>query len=237
LCSDLGIPQAAINSDEPKFGYMEIHAAMNVSETIYLVEDDAELRARLFEILTKSNYHTIAFESALQFVEHYQTDQPGCLVLDIDMPTMNGLELQQELKRRQCTIPIVFITGYGDVDKTVQALKAGAVNFLEKPFRHHLLIESIESALNEDRQVRALAVKNLEIRERFTKLTDRENEILELVVSSAGRLSNKEIANQLGISYRTVDQHRARIKEKTAASSVAELCLLANKIGLVSSEL
>jgi len=213
------------------------HALNTQSVTIFIVEDDARVRAPLEKILQRKHYRSLSFESAHQFLDYYQSDLPGCLLLDINMPDMNGLELQHELAKRNCTIPIVFITGCGDVSMTVQALKAGAVDFIEKPYRIDTLINSIDQALLKDQQTRATIEHINHYKKRFVSLTEREYEVLEILVSRAGNASSKDIARQLGISHRTVEQHRARIMEKTGCDSATELCLIADKVGLAEFRL
>lgn len=207
---------------------------MKYSETIYIVEDDNILRAILADRLIKSNYQVSSYSCAQQFIDAYNPCLPGCLLLDINLPAMSGLELQQELIARDATIPIIFLTGHADVSSSVQALKAGAVDFLEKPFKFESLLASVEQAIGKDRMMRAISLSITDTKARFSLLTEREYEVLEILVSGAGNVSNKVIAKELGISYRTVDHHRARIMQKTNAGSVTELCLLANKAGLVS---
>jgi FixJ family two-component response regulator len=161
-----------------------------------------------------------AFGSAHEFLATYDPLQPGCLVLDIFMPGMTGLELQEELNRRGAIIPVIFTTGHGDVPSAVEAMRRGAFNYLLKPFRNAELTESVHRALDHDRRNREMLTQLDLIRERIVSLTPREREVLELVAS--GR-PNKIMAEQMGLSQRTVELHRSRVMEKMGASSVAHL--------------
>ncbi len=203
-------------------------------QTIFLVDDDPAVRRSLSSALGKRGYSVTTFESAGQFLEAYDIERPGCLLLDLSMPGMTGLELQQALGEAGIEIPIIFITGQGDIPQSVQAIKAGAVDFLEKPFKLEILLERVREAFAIDSQVRDERGRQEAVRLRFERLTGRELEVMRLVISGAGAMSSKEIARELGISHRTVDHHRARIMEKTAARSVADLARLARSIGLGS---
>ncbi len=170
-----------------------------------------------------------AYASAESFLDAYDPSQPGCLVLDLSMPDMNGLELQQELILRKLNIPIIFITGTADIPQAVQALKAGAVEFIEKPFRHEVLLRRIEDAFKLDIAMREEQSENISIQLKLDRLTDRETDVLRLLVSGTASLSSKEIARKLDISHRTVDHHRARIMEKTNSHSITELARMVDK--------
>ena len=198
---------------------------------IFVVDDDSGVRELMLDSLEHHGFRVQAFDRAAAFLAAYNSEQAGCLVLDLSMPDMNGLELQQELIRRDVSIPIIFITGNADIPQTVQALKAGAVDFLEKPFRQEVLLQRIEEALSKDQKIRAEKNRNESIKSRFERLTARELDVLRLLVSGTASLSNKAIARKLDISHRTVDHHRARIMEKTGTHSITELARLAHQAG------
>lgn len=199
--------------------------------TLFLVDDDPSVLKSLGRALSNRGINVEVFDSALAFIDKYEVDQPGCLVLDLSMPGINGLELQAELNSRSVLIPVIFITGHGDIPQSVQALKAGAVDFLEKPLRMEILLQRIEVAFEQDRNQRMAKREEKSIQTRFTRLTAREIQVMQLLVSGAANRSSKEIARELDISHRTVDQHRARVMEKTQARSVSELVELASRSG------
>jgi FixJ family two-component response regulator len=187
---------------------------------VYMVDDDAAVLDSLRLLLSSAGLTTTGFTSAQEFLEQYDPRQAGCLVLDVRMPGMTGLELQQSLNLRGATIPVIFITGHGDVPMAVEAMQHGAFDFLQKPFREHLLIERIQCALEQDRAGREELTQLERIRQRLDSLTPREREVLDLV--TAGR-PNKIMVVELGVSQRTVELHRARVMEKMGASSLAQL--------------
>jgi len=203
--------------------------------TVFLVDDDAGVRSMLVASLELHGYQVQDFESAKAFLDAYSSEQSGCLVLDLSMPTMNGLELQQELIKQSLTIPIIFITGTASIPQTVQALQAGAVDFLEKPFRHEILRQRIDKAFKTDQSLREKLSQHNSIHAKLARLTEREVDVLKLLVSGTASLSNKEIARELDISHRTVDHHRARIMEKTDAHSITELARMVDIAGLNST--
>jgi len=202
------------------------------SSTVFIVDDDIAVREMLEAMLGQHGYKTAAYASAHAFLADYASSQAGCLVLDICIPEMSGLELQKELTKREYSIPIVFITGSGTIEQSVQAVKAGALDFIEKPFRTEKLIERIKEALILDSQMRSHKHHNESLRQRFRKLTDRELDVLYLLVSGNATLSNKDIAAKLSISHRTVDHHRSRIMEKTNTQSLTELARLVDRAKL-----
>jgi len=202
--------------------------------TVFLVDDDPAVRKALPRGLERRGMNVEVFDSAQLFLDTYSSERPGCLVLDLSMPELNGLELQQELINRGITIPIIFITGHGGVPESVQALRAGAIDFLEKPFPPSTLVRRIDEAFAIDQETRKEALKLNVIRERFARLTDREKEVCQLLLDSEANLSSKEMAKKLDISHRTVEQHRSRVLEKTKAKSATDLLFLANLIGLSS---
>lgn len=196
---------------------------MTRQQTIFLVDDDEAIRRSLGYALKKRGFTVEAYESGEAFLDGYRTEKPGCLLLDLSMPGMNGIELQNHLIERKVGLPIIFITGHGSIPQSVHALKAGAVDFLEKPFRQEILLERIEAAFAADRSRQEAVLEHDSIVERINRLTVREKEIMWLLVSRPAHHSSKEIARELNISNRTVDHHRARVMEKMEARSLPEL--------------
>ncbi|WP_116597408.1 response regulator transcription factor [Primorskyibacter marinus] len=203
---------------------------------VFLVDDDANIRTSLARALGLRGYQVKAFESARAFLDAYEKTSAGCLILDYGMPQMDGLELQRHLSDRNIKLPIIFITGHGGIPESVQAMKMGAMDFLEKPFKQSVLVERIDAALEIDRKRRDATQRSSAMRIRFESLTDREDEIARLIVSNPGSNSSKDIARHLDISPRTVDHHRARILEKMDVTSVAQLVELALKEGLFKDQ-
>lgn len=195
--------------------------------SIFIVDDDQAVRASLSRSLRTRGYNTETYASAQAFLDSDAVERDGCLILDYGMPDMTGLELQQQLIKRKCTIPIVFITGHGGVPEAVEAVKHGAIDFLEKPFRPDILINRIEAALASAATTRASDESTRNARARLESLTEREREIAQFLVSNPAQSSSKDVARHLDISPRTVDHHRARILEKMDVASVAELINLA----------
>lgn len=187
---------------------------------IYIVDDDEALRDSLVWLLESSGYKVMAYESAEVFLGIYNASMTGCLVLDVRMPGMSGLELFEELRRRHCTLPVIFITGHGDVPMAVSAVKKGAIDFIEKPFSERDMLGLIEQCLVAEEQSRDQRRVEAETARRLDHLTHREREVLDLII--VGKL-NKQIADVLGISIKTVEVHRARVMEKMGAHSLAEL--------------
>ena len=190
------------------------------SPIVFVVDDDDAVRGSLRLLLKSVGLAAQPYGSAQEFLQHYTPDQPGCLVLDVRMPGMSGLELQQQLNVRGAVLPVIFITGHGDVPMAVEAMQHGAFDFLQKPFRDQDLIDRIQRALEKDRGYRQELRKREQIRERRDSLTPREQEVLELVTSGK---ANKVMAADLGVSQRTVEIHRARVMEKMGAASLAQL--------------
>ena len=203
---------------------------------VFIVDDDEDIRASLSRALRTRGYSTQAFASAQAFLDSGEFEQTGCLILDFGMPGMSGLDLQQLLIKRGSSIPIIFITGHGGVPEAVQAMKYGAVDFLEKPFRQDTLIKRIDAALKLDALARRDVDRSRTSKARFEKLTPREREIANFLVSNPSNSSSREVARHLGISPRTVDHHRARILEKMKIHSVAELVDLSIAAKLFSKE-
>jgi two-component system response regulator FixJ len=192
--------------------------------TIYVVDDDEGVRNSLRFLLKSVGLSARTLASAREFLETYRPGQPGCVVLDVRMPGMSGLELQQQLNLRGATIPVIFITGHGDIPMAVEAMQHGAFDFLQKPFRDQDLIDRIQRALERDARQRAALTQYERIRARFQSLTPREREVLSLMTSGK---PNKVMAADLGVSQRTVEIHRARVMEKTGAASLAQLVRMA----------
>jgi two-component system, LuxR family, response regulator FixJ len=198
------------------------------SPSVFIVDDDEAVRSSLRLLIKSVGLIPTALGSAREFLEKYDPTQPGCLVLDVRMPEMSGLELQEHLNRQGAVIPVIFITGHGDVPMAVEAMQAGAFDFLQKPFRDQDLIDRIQRALEKDRANRAVLNERSLIRERLESLTPREREVLEMV--SSGK-PNKIMAADLGVSQRTVEIHRARVMEKMGASSLAQLVRMVMDLG------
>ncbi len=187
---------------------------------VFVVDDDEAVRSALKLLLKSVGLTATALPTAQQFLSTYDPLQPGCLVLDVRMPGMSGLELQEQLNLKGAVIPVIFITGHGDVPMAVEAMQQGAFDFLQKPFRDQDLIDRIQKALAKDKQNRAELGERSRNRERFESLTPREREVLALVASGK---PNKVMAGDLGLSQRTVEIHRARVMEKMGVSSLAQL--------------
>jgi len=198
---------------------------------VFLVDDDAAVSRSLTSLLARRGIGVKSFASAEAFLDSFSADMDGCLLLDLTMPGMSGLELQQELAKSAASIPIIFITGNGSIPQSVQAIKSGAIDFLEKPFEIDTLLERIDEAFAESAMRRAQEEYRASVRARFDALTDREQDVMRLLIEDAGS-SSKSIAATLGISHRTVDHHRARIMEKTQSRSVTELARLAAWAGI-----
>ena len=198
---------------------------------IYLVDDDEPVRDALGMLFKSIGLEHEAFGSALDFLQAYDARRHSCLVADIRMPGLSGLELQQRLNEQRSEIPIIFITGHGDVPMAVTAMKSGAVDFLQKPFRDQDLIDRIHKALDRDGERRKSRAEQDEIRARLTLLTPRETEVMQRVVRGQ---ANKVIAMDLGVSQRTVELHRARVMKKLKLRSVAELVHAIDRIGGVA---
>jgi len=190
------------------------------SPVVFIVDDDEAVRNSLRLLVKSIGLTATVLGSAQEFLASYDPMQPGCLILDVRMPGMSGLELQQQLNLRGAVIPVIFITGHGDIPMAVDAMQHGAFDFLQKPFRDQDLIDRIQRALEKDRTNRAELGERSRIRERRDSLTPREREVLGLVTSGK---ANKVMAADLGLSQRTVEIHRARVMEKMGASSLAQL--------------
>ena len=187
---------------------------------VYVIDDDEAVRDSLALLLKAVGLMAKVFNSAAEFLESYDPAQHGCLIADIRMPGMSGLDLQNELNRRSAPVPLIFITAHGDVPMAVDAMKAGALDFIEKPFRDQDLLDRVHQALGWDKEQRTDNLEQLAIRKRLTTLTPRETEVMECVVQGK---ANKVIAMDLGVSERTVEIHRARVMEKMVVRSLAKL--------------
>jgi FixJ family two-component response regulator len=190
------------------------------SSTVFVVDDDDGVRSSIRLLLKSVGIPATPLASAQEFLDSFDPAQPGCLVLDIRMPGMSGMELQQELNRRGAILPVLFITGHGDVPLAVEAMQNGAFDFLQKPFRDQDLIDRVHKALELDRETRTGMAQQGRTRELIAALTEREREVLDLLVEGH---QNKTMAAKLGISQRTVEIHRAHVMEKLQARSLAQL--------------
>lgn len=196
--------------------------------TVFIVDDEEAVADSIALLLRSVGLQTRIFPDASSFLRDYRPQMTGCLLLDVRMPRMGGLELQQELNRKRCTLPVIFITGHGDVPMAVEAMRAGAMDFLQKPFNDDELIRRVQRALEEDAEQRALLKRREEVERRWAELTQREREVAGRI--SAG-LANKVVAAELDISERTVELHRARIMQKMGVRSIAQLVRMVMALG------
>ena len=198
--------------------------------TVFIVDDDKSVRRGLVSLINSVGVNAVAFASAQEFLQHQRPDAPACLVLDVRLPGLSGLDLQRQLGQSGQPIPIIFITGHGDIPMTVRAMKEGAVEFLTKPFRDQELLDAIQQALRADHTAREQRAKAAELHRRYDTLTAREREVMQLVV--AGRL-NKQIAGKLGTSEVTVKIQRGRVMHKMQAQSVVDLLRMAEILAII----
>jgi FixJ family two-component response regulator len=196
------------------------HSVHPSKSVVVIIDDDDGVRRALGTLMESVGYAHVAYASAVEFLQKYDPAQPGCLILDIRMPEMSGLELQQELSRRGYRIPVIFVTGHGDVPMAVDAMKKGAFDFVQKPFRDQDLLDRVNRALQTDAGLRLESAGKEEVLRRWGVLTPREKEVMVLIVEGK---ANKVIAMDLDLSERTVEIHRARVMEKMKARSVAQL--------------
>jgi len=196
---------------------------------VLVVDDDVSVREALAGLIRSAGMTVETFATAQEFLAHPRPDAPGCLVLDIALPGLSGLDLQKRMAEMDLKIPIVFITGHGDVPTSVQAMKAGALEFLTKPFSDQDLLNAIQQAIKRDRAARRQRAKVMELRGRYESLTPREREVMEGVVSG---LINKQIAAELGTSVMTVKAHRGQVMHKMRADSVADLVRMSDMLGI-----
>ena len=201
----------------------------NTAPTVFLVDDDHAVRDALAMLLESAAFRTATFATAAEFLDACTPDQAGCLVLDIRMPGMSGMELQEALAAKEISLPIIFLTGHGNVAMSAKAFRSGAVDFMEKPFDENVLLTRIKEAIHLDHTNREIAGRQAAARAKLATLTPREQQVMLLVV--AGKV-NKEIASELNLSHRTIEIHRGRVMEKTGARSLTHLIELAVASGL-----
>jgi len=199
--------------------------------TVFIVDDDKDVRESLQELLESVGLHSKSFGTAQEFLSNSRSDGPSCLILDVRLPGISGLDLQHELKRGKVSIPIIFLTAHADVPMSVKAMKSGAVEFLTKPFRQQDLLDAVQRSLARDRIVREKQRDTAELRQRFNTLSVREREVMNLVVSG---MLNKQIAAELGASEATVKMHRSQAMKKMLAKSLPELVRMADKINPIT---
>jgi FixJ family two-component response regulator len=199
-----------------------------VPPTVFVIEDDPSMRGAVEDLVRSVRLQVRAFASPQEFLESNQLDVPGCLVLDVRLPGMSGLAFQKELVKEGSTLPVIFITGHGDIPMSVRAMKAGAIEFLTKPFHHQELLDAIHAAIERDRATRRETVLITDFRNRYATLTERERHVMALVVM--GR-ANKQIAAELNLSEITVKVHRGQVMRKMMAGSLPELVRMADRLG------
>jgi FixJ family two-component response regulator len=204
-------------------------AATEEAPVIVVIDDDASMRKALENLFKSVGFEVELFASPQEFLRSQRPDRPGCIVLDVRFPGRSGLDMQRDLAQADAQLPIIFITGYGDIPMSVRAMKAGAVEFLTKPFREQDLLDAVGAALDRDRTRRSGELRLAELRGRYATLTARERQVMSLVV--AGRL-NKQIAGELGVSEMTVKMHRRQVMRKMQVAGVAQLVRLADQLGL-----
>ena len=200
---------------------------------VYVVDDDSSVREAIKSLIRSVGLRVETFGTAQEFLHSARPDAPGCVVLDVRLPGLSGLDLQRELAAHGIYLPVIFITGHGDIPMSVRAMKAGALEFLTKPFRDQDLLDAIQQALERDRSARQQRSETAEVRERFDSLTAREREVMGLVVSG---LLNKQIAGELGTSEVTIKIHRSQVMKKMGAGSLAELVKMTEKLGIPAAK-
>lgn len=205
---------------------------LNVTPIVFIVDDDVSVRESLELLIQSEGWRPETFESAQQFLARPRVKVPSCLILDLSLPGLNGLDVQKRVATERTDMPIIFITGHGDVPKTVQAMKAGAIEFLTKPFSDEVLLNAIRQALERSRCALGEEAELQALRERYAALTPREREVMALVVSG---LLNKQVAGELGISEITVKAHRGQVMQKMKADSLADLVKMAERLRVTAS--
>jgi FixJ family two-component response regulator len=203
------------------------------NQLVLVVDDDPSVRGAIKRLVGAVGFNVRTFASGQEFLEAELPDVPGCVVTDVRMPGLSGLDLQREMQARHISLPVIFITGHGDIPMSVRAMKAGAVEFLAKPFRDQDLLDAISQAIESNRAARKQRAELAELETRFLFLTQREREVMALVVSG---LLNKQIAHELGTSEKTVKVQRGQVMHKMHADSLADLVRMAEKLGIESSQ-
>ena len=201
--------------------------------TVFIIDDDCGVRQSIQDLVESVDLRAESFANGQEFLSFKRPDGPCCLVLDVRLPHMSGLDFQRQLAAMGVQIPVIFITGHGDIPMSVTAMKSGAVEFLTKPFRNQDLLDAIQQAIQRDRATREQQTEIENVRERYGTLTSREREVMTLVVSG---MLNKQIASELGASEATVKMHRGRVMQKMRAGSLVELVRMADKIGLTTNK-
>jgi len=201
----------------------------DLAGVVYVIDDDTSMRESLKDLLQSVGLRVEAFASAQEFLRARRDELPSCLVLDVRLKGLSGLDLQKQMAESNMEIPIVFMTGHGDIPMSVQAIKAGAMEFLTKPFRDQDLLDAVHGALGRDRKAREARGKLQELHERYSSLTPREREVMTFVVTG---LLNKQIAAEVGMSEASVKVHRQHLMQKMAAGSLAELVRMADRLGI-----
>lgn len=201
--------------------------------TIFVIDDDPSVRQSLESLIKSVGWRVLIYGSAQEFLGSGHLDAPGCIILDVRLPGLSGLDLQQALLRAKSHLPVIFITGHGDIPMSVQAMKAGAVEFLTKPFREQDLLDALKLALDRDRTTRQQRAELAALRARYDSVTPREQQVMGLLVTG---LLNKEIAATLGVSEVTIKVHRSQIMQKMQADSLANLVRMAERLGIPASK-